>query len=285
LPSAIVEKDYYLTRVLRTLATAHGGQFVLKGGTSLSKGWQLLRRFSEDIDLLVRAEDGWGKGRKDKRLKAFQQTSSEARGLDLGEVRNCETGVHRTIVLIYASATDDLAGLSKTLLLEMGYRGGSGDSISRSIQSMVAEFAASKGHAELAQDLCTFEIEVQSVCRTCVEKLFAIHGAYELNRAAGKTRHYYDLYELLGLDEVRVFVGTEAYRECVAEVRRFSLEHFKNQPVPDGDSFARSPAFVPQGEDLKVLKQNFEAEAPLFFEQQPSLADVLLRIGSLLSRF
>ena len=45
-PAALVEKDYWLAQVLRALARHHYGQFILKGGTSLSKGYQLLERFS-----------------------------------------------------------------------------------------------------------------------------------------------------------------------------------------------------------------------------------------------
>ena len=48
-----IEKDYYLTEVLRIIAQVYPTQSMLKGGTSLSKGWQLLDRISEDIDLFV----------------------------------------------------------------------------------------------------------------------------------------------------------------------------------------------------------------------------------------
>ena len=48
-----VEKDYYVTEVLRIVADAYGDQVIFKGGTSLSKGWALIDRFSEDVDLFV----------------------------------------------------------------------------------------------------------------------------------------------------------------------------------------------------------------------------------------
>jgi predicted nucleotidyltransferase component of viral defense system len=51
--AAIVEKDYYLCRALHALSAGHAGEFILKGGTSLSKGWNLLDRFSEDLDKQV----------------------------------------------------------------------------------------------------------------------------------------------------------------------------------------------------------------------------------------
>jgi hypothetical protein len=49
----IAEKDYYVTEVLRIVAADLGEWGIFKGGTSLSKGWGLIRRFSEDIDLFV----------------------------------------------------------------------------------------------------------------------------------------------------------------------------------------------------------------------------------------
>jgi len=49
---AIIEKDYYVTEALRIIAGA-GGKVIFKGGTSLAKGWNLIQRFSEDIDIFL----------------------------------------------------------------------------------------------------------------------------------------------------------------------------------------------------------------------------------------
>ena len=49
-----VEKDYWVSMVLRAIFTLpYATAFVFKGGTSLSKGWSLIERFSEDIDLAI----------------------------------------------------------------------------------------------------------------------------------------------------------------------------------------------------------------------------------------
>jgi hypothetical protein len=50
---AIIEKDYYVTEDLRIIATAAPDKIIFKGGTSLAKGWNLIQRFSEDIDIFV----------------------------------------------------------------------------------------------------------------------------------------------------------------------------------------------------------------------------------------
>ena len=70
LRAAIIEKDYYVTEALRSVATANAAKvavagsgssdtanisntIIFKGGTSLSKGWNLIARFSEDIDIFL----------------------------------------------------------------------------------------------------------------------------------------------------------------------------------------------------------------------------------------
>ena len=50
---AIIEKDYYVTVALRVIAATTGDKVIFKGGTSLAKGWNLIQRFSEDIDIFL----------------------------------------------------------------------------------------------------------------------------------------------------------------------------------------------------------------------------------------
>jgi predicted nucleotidyltransferase component of viral defense system len=55
LAETFIEKDYWITEILRVVAETLPGRAIFKGGTSLSKGWGLLDRFSEDIDLFRRS--------------------------------------------------------------------------------------------------------------------------------------------------------------------------------------------------------------------------------------
>jgi hypothetical protein len=150
---------------------------------------------------------------------------------------------------------------------------------------MVAEYATVHGHTGLAADLNAFDIEVQDLRKTFVEKLFAAHAAYTKDFAgAGKARHYYDLSELCKRPEVREFVGTDQYRERVTEVREFSRETFAGQALPEANSFAASPAFQPTTEGLKALERNYGADGDLFFATQPPIGDVLQIIAKLLPK-
>ena len=71
---AIIEKDYYVTEALRIIATSKE-RVIFKGGTSLSKGWNLIDRFSEDVDIFLdpRAfKPELGKRGIDRELKALR---------------------------------------------------------------------------------------------------------------------------------------------------------------------------------------------------------------------
>ena len=59
IPAVHVEKDYWVTRVLKRLhESGHSETVVFKGGTSLSKAHRLIERFSEDVDLALKRDQG-----------------------------------------------------------------------------------------------------------------------------------------------------------------------------------------------------------------------------------
>ena len=70
----IAEKDYYVTMILRELA-GRCSFVVFKGGTSLSKCYRAIRRFSEDIDIAV--DTALSQGQKQKLKKNIQETAEE----------------------------------------------------------------------------------------------------------------------------------------------------------------------------------------------------------------
>jgi len=86
LPQAFVEKDYWVTELLRSIAQPlEHITPIFKGGTSLSKVYRLIERFSEDVDVLVQfaAPPGvfFGEGRRDKTLKAICERALTGPGI------------------------------------------------------------------------------------------------------------------------------------------------------------------------------------------------------------
>lgn len=168
--------------------------------------------------------------------------------------------------------------LSTTVRIEMGTRGGVQPSAVRSIRSYVAEFAAANRFADLADDLGSFDVECLDVTRTCVEKLFAVHAAFEKDRAKGRMRHYYDLYKLTGLEEVQRFLVGDEYAPVYKDVEKYSRENWPEASLPPDGRFSQSRAFNPTGENLAVLKRYYESEHPLFFVNPPAIDEVLARL-------
>ena len=84
LREAIIEKDYYVTEALRIITAAAGDKVIFKGGTSLSKGWNLIQRFSEDIDIFFDPTSfglPLGKRGIDRELKKLRQNIGQHPGL------------------------------------------------------------------------------------------------------------------------------------------------------------------------------------------------------------
>lgn len=127
-----------MVRVLRALCDSLPSQFVFKGGTSLSKGWNLLERFSEDIDLLFGVEnDGklLSKGELDRRMRSAQAVVQGTAGLTLVHEFS-DKGVHRTCKFAYKRIFDPVSALGETVVLEMGTRGGTNPSTVRIVKSL-----------------------------------------------------------------------------------------------------------------------------------------------------
>src|ERR1700732_1580823 len=84
LREAIIEKDYFVTEALRIIEREAGSKIIFKGGTSLSKGWNLIQRFSEDIDIFLDPtafNPPLGRKAIDRELKKLQQTIGRHPGL------------------------------------------------------------------------------------------------------------------------------------------------------------------------------------------------------------
>jgi hypothetical protein len=88
LREALIEKDYYVTEALRLIGQAAGDKVIFKGGTSLSKGWDLIQRFSEDIDIFLDPtafDPPLGRKAIDRELKKLRQAVERHPGLKFVE--------------------------------------------------------------------------------------------------------------------------------------------------------------------------------------------------------
>jgi hypothetical protein len=284
-----IEKDYYVTEILRIVEQRLPDRVMFKGGTSLSKGWGLTKRFSEDIDLFVnpeKFEPPPGKNRMDRILKHLAEAVSEHPALRwLDEESRTIGGLGREDHFGYDTKFDALPGVRPAVRLEPGVQSGTFPSEIVPISSLVARFLKEHGQADMADDLSGFDMPLLHYRRTFVEKLFALHGKVirlldEGHPLARDARHYPDLYVLAGTHEVRTMLSTPEYEEIRQDYDRKSREFFpKSHRPPPGLSFATSPALFPDADLRARLAGDYEAQCRLLFsnEDYPKFEEVLAR--------
>lgn len=279
---ALVEKDYWITHCLYGLQKL-GLTFQLKGGTSLSKGYQIIERFSEDIDILIEPPSGMDvktKRNQDKPAhiesrRAFYGwlTDEKIRIDGITSVKrdtefDSETLFSGGIRLLYASKVSAFEGLREGVLLEVGF-----DTVApntpRDISSWLYERAAS-------QKVDIIDNRAKSVpCYdpryTFVEKLQTISTKFRRQQESGRSpvefmRHYYDTYSLLRRSDVQAFIGTEDYK--AHKQRRFRSAD--NPDITQNQAFLLTDPAI-----RRVYAEAYEKSAALYFGQKPTFDEIL----------
>lgn len=284
-----VEKDYYVTEILRVIADRLGDRAMFKGGTSLSKGWGLITRFSEDIDLFVNPnafQPRAGKNKIDKILKELAEGVAEHPALqwlpDEGETIG---GLGRADYFAYDTRFAALPGVRAAVRLEPGVQSGTFPTEAVRIISLVGQYLQEQGLGEMADDLRGFDMTLLHYRRTFVEKMFALHGkvvrlqheGHPLDRDA---RHYPDLYMLAGEQEVRSMLASPEYAQIRRDYDEKSRTFFpKSYRPPQELSFAQSPALFPDARLREQLAREYQTQCNLLFSgaDYPPFDDVLAR--------
>lgn len=265
----IVEKDYWVTYLLKNLVKSEfANEFVFKGGTCLSKAYNLIERFSEDIDLLMLETDKTqSKTQKEKRLIVLREYINSLNDLfyTTGNRSALYAAFRFSFPTISTSITDSVG---KEILLEPGYRGGTVPEIQKkTITSYVEKLVYG-----LLEDYDTkpFEINVLSAERIFVEKVFALKEIYDKDNGETlqkKTRHYYDIYKLLQTNEVQALLNNKTKLESiVADINEISYKYYGLEPVV-WDDLINHIALKPDDELFNNLKQGYKNDKSLYYNQ------------------
>ena len=259
-----VEKDYWVSQILRVLASDFADDFIFKGGTSLSKGHHLIERFSEDIDILILPHQR-GRNTVDKLMKSMAASTAAAIGGTAIPIGGAETGRHRSYNITYPTERTATAVIQTSVLLEMGIRGGENPHQHVSIDSLIGDALVAAG-TDLAgySDLAPFSVAVLHPGRTLLEKFFIIQQETENILALGTSpnprigRHFYDIYQLLNDASVRSLLQQhDEVEQILADIAHVTATHFStpHAPKPGTREFAQIQAF----DTGSAVSQTFEA--------------------------
>jgi len=284
----LVEKDYWIMHGLWGLQ-AQGFAFELKGGTSLSKGFGVIHRFSEDIDIRIEppADLDVKTGRNhDKpahiasRKAYYDELARRIRipgivSVERDTLFDDEKMRSAGIRLFYSPRANSIPGIKDGILLELGFD----DTTPNrpvTISSWALDFALERGVR--AFDNRAVDVPCYAPTHTFVEKLQTISTKYRRLAEAKEfpanfLRHYYDVYCLLELPEVQAFMRTPAYQE--RKVQRFR----------SGDELVivKNPAFIlSYSAQRDLFAREYRKSAALYYQGQPDFDQVLGRIGKYL---
>lgn len=223
IPTAIVEKDYYVTLALRELSK-RVEDMVFKGGTSLSKCYQVLDRFSEDIDISYAASKGSpGESRK-RQLKSAVVASMDA--LNFPVTNLDETKSRRSYNCYradYPSMYSPMLTIKNELIIETYVALLPFPTTVRMADNYIHCFLKQTEMEHLTEeyDLMPFPVTTQTMERTLIDKVFAICDYYLTGTTERHSRHLYDIHKIFSAIKL-----DDSFPALIQEVRHL------REPLP-----------------------------------------------------
>jgi len=235
IPPAAIEKDYWVSLVLNCVFELEGAErIVFKGGTSLSKGWNLIKRFSEDIDLAIDRNafgfDGrLGSNRRTKLRKLIREYVTDDMTISLSDkLREFGADVAlsvwdskdsdadpSTIQVTIPSVTEQNQYLQPVILIEINARSLFEPHEERAIKPLISSVLP-----DLGIDIQPIMIPCVLPMRTFLEKVFLLHEEFQLNpveiRADRLSRHLYDLEAIMDTEHgINALKDADLYTDIV----------------------------------------------------------------------
>jgi hypothetical protein len=231
-----IEKDYWVTYALfKVFNSEVGAHTVFKGGTALAKCYNLIERFSEDIDLVVLRREG----ESDNKLKAKLKAISTVVETILPEVEilgvTRKMGMNRKTAHTYNKEFNDNYGqVRDTIILESTWLGYYEPFTTKSIVSFVGQMMLDNNQEGLAEanGLRPFNVSVLKPERTICEKIMSLvrfsYSEDPIEDLSKKIRHTYDLHQLLIQEEFSTFLNSAAFDEMLLKVANDDVLSFRN---------------------------------------------------------
>lgn len=285
---AIIEKDYFVTEALRIIAATSGDKVIFKGGTSLAKGWNLIQRFSEDIDIFLDPlafSPPLSKRAVDRELKKLRDAVGAHTALCFVENESQTIGgFGRSDRFCYVQRFGGPGEAANRVLLEAGTASGREPTTLIELRSYVGQYLRDSGLSLGAEDEGPFPMRLLHFRRTFVEKMFAIHSKVSLLKRDRQplgtyARHYYDLFQLAGEADVIAMLKSGEYGAIKADYDQISRVHFpKSYFYPEEMSFATSDALFPPPELAAAIGAEYESQCRMLcYGRFPSWADIQAR--------
>lgn len=308
-----VEKDFWVCWTLRKLfeLPEWGEHLTFKGGTSLSKCWNLIERFSEDIDIVIdRGALGFGGDDAPERAPSKKQTSKRLKALRDACQQNIRDMIHpalidmissdlpsmlewslepdpddpdgQTLLLFYPTAfPEQVAYLRRAVKIEMGARSDTDPAESVEIKPYIS-FA----FPDLLSGPGT-DVRAVMPRRTFWEKAMLLHEEtfrpeFNSRRRGAMARHYYDLYRLIqagigdeAAQDIDLFQRVAAHRQVFFRYTWFDYSTLSLDRL----------RMVPTEADRSAWQADYEnMQREMFYGDVPTFEEILAVVGEFQAR-
>lgn len=238
LPEIVIEKDWWVTLALNvSFSLKYSDNIIFKGGTSLSKGWNLIDRFSEDIDLAIdRRFFGFEGGISKNQIRKLKKKSCEFISTTFLEdlvqkltewkaIGECSLNAQpakdsdkdpQVIEIHYQSVIETSKYLSQGVLIEVSSRSLAEPTEKRKINSILGSSFPYLNFTD-----SPFLVSTVLPKRTFLEKVFLLHEEFsqapEKIRVHRLSRHLYDLEKLMDTEHgIEALKNTQLYHNIVS---------------------------------------------------------------------
>ena len=301
-----IEKDWWVTLSLKLLFnTPLAIHFAFKGGTSLSKGWQLIDRFSEDIDISLSSE-AVGIAYAERPSKTFVEhlrragcsfTSNELMEALKAEFRSSQVPENlysieaesipvdmpdtdpQALYVNFVSLFDPNPYLPDRVKIEFSVRSLKEPSIKRSMRSLLDTHFPNENYKEENCEVLTILPQ-----RTLIEKMLLLHEEYNRDelakmRTERMSRHYYDLFQLSRQNFSSVTLRNNDFIEEIIEHRKYysRLKRFDYSTLKRGRI-----SIIPPADILKALEQDYAImKAEMIYGNPPTFEKIIQAMKNL----
>ena len=271
---AVVEKDYYVTLILKLLSEQLA-ECVFKGGTSLSKGFHVIERFSEDIDITFK--EHIGESRRKKLKNVVLKGISEELGMPIANWEETQSDRDYNAYLFSYESVFGLQDdrLPQYVKLETALGSYSFPTQTVEIRNYIGDYLEGRGRVDLVErfSLGRFSMNLQTLERTYIDKVFALCDYYLQGKSKRYSRHLYDIYKLTPLIEFN-----DGFAALIQEVR----EHRSKMRIcPSADETVDVPAVIFEFCDNSFYREDYQAITDYFAEDAVPYDDAIGQMRAL----
>lgn len=260
-----IEKDYWITLILHRLAKSKYLPFtVFKGGTSLSKGYRIIDRFSEDIDLaIVTTKNKSGNEIKNLLRSVEKEITKELKEIVIEEITSKGSKFRRSV---FEFISPDQLNSNNHVIVETNAFTGSVNFYKLPVQSLVRDFFEKSENQIYAVDYELFPatLNILSCESTMLEKVVSlIRFSYDkkyIEALSAKIRHFYDIHFLLKNKACKEYISSELFLNDLKKMLEHDRSIFDDpvgwsaKPLPD------SPLLNNFNNIWQKLKNRYQSE-------------------------